>query len=135
MDFKQMHQLVSRIYPLSRYFRGIITDFHSSMLQGEVGFWICFIPSLPIGHYICIFEMHNGTPFIFDSFAEQALYNQTNQYAVQSDSSQNCGLFCLFFAFHALFIPPHTVINRYFSPTNFHYNEKVVKSWLIKALL
>jgi len=141
MDFKQINECVSQIYPLRKYFRGIITEFHPAMRKGTMGFWIYFIPSTKMGHYICIFENFDGKLFIFDSFAqppsEYGLYIQANcnKFAIQSDSSQNCGYFCLFFAYHSTFFPPTTVINRYFRKNSFRFNEKVVQSWLMNFLL
>ena len=137
LDFKQVHALISQIRPLNKYFRGIITDFHQSMLQGSAGFWIYYIESEPIGHYICIFEKQSGDIYIFDSFAQPPSYyglyieSKTNEFPIQLDTSQNCGIFCLFFAFHSTYLPPSTVVDRFFQKNNYQFNEKVVKSWLV----
>jgi len=139
MDFQQVNGLVASIYPLRKYFRGIITEFHQSMVQDSIGFWIYYIQSKPIGHYICIFEQ-NTKIFVFDSFGldptQYGLYieGDYNNIPIQSDTSKNCGKFCLFFAFHSLFFPPHTVVSRYFQPKHYRFNEIILKSWLMKFL-
>ena len=135
-----MHQLINNIFPLKHHFRGIIFEFHPSMKKGKNGFWIYFAPNEPVGHYLCLVECRDKIYF-FDPLGEApdsyGLFIECKfvPFRIQSEISQNCGLFCLFFAYHALFLPNYkAVITRYFSESSFRFNEKVVKSWLVSVL-